>query len=115
MNGDSVRVDLFSVFEKMAALFKQIDPTRLEKLTEVAVTIDPLYQAANPPDSDLLRSFYQADIDYEFYDVKTGKIPKPYLFYGGGSWLDNDSQQAVDRLYRKWGPPDLPGGLSLPG
>jgi len=90
-----VRVDLFSVFEKMAALFNQIDPTGLEKLTEVAVTIDPLYQAANPPDSDLLRSFYLADIDYEFYDVKTGKIPKPYLFYGGGSWLDCGSQMRL--------------------
>lgn len=91
-SGGRVRVDLFSVFETMAILFKQIDPPRLEKLTEVAVTIDPLYQAANPPDSDLLKSFYQADIDYEFYNVKTGKIPKPYLFYGGGSWIDNDSQ-----------------------
>jgi hypothetical protein len=90
-----VRVDLYSVFVNMASLFKQIDPTRLEKLTELAVTIDPLQQATHPHDMEILRAFYQADIDYEFYDVKTGKIHKPYLFYGGGNWLALDAQRRL--------------------
>ena len=90
-----VRVDLFSVFAKMVEVFKQIDPTTLIKITDVAVTIDPLQQATSQVESDLLRAFYQADIDYEFFDVHTGQVMKPFLFYGGGAWLDRESQQRL--------------------
>ena len=90
-----VRVDLYAAFEKTAKLFKQMDPTSLEKLTDIAVTIDPLREATGAHDTELLLAFYQADIDYEFYDVKTGKLHKPYLFYGGGVWLDYDSQRRL--------------------
>jgi len=90
-----VRVDLFSVFSKIVEVFKQINPSTLVKLTEVAVTIDPLQQAAKHHESDLLQAFYQADIDYEFFDVHTGQVKKPFLFYGGGAWLDRESQQGL--------------------
>jgi hypothetical protein len=98
-----VRVDLYSVFEKMAALFKQMEPAGLEKLTEIAITIDPLREATQSQDAELLRAFYQADIDYEFYDVRTGKLHKPYLFYGGGSWLDGDAQQRLADYIKEGG------------
>jgi hypothetical protein len=89
------RVDLFGVFSRVVEMYREIDPTTLVKLTDVAVTIDPLQQAAAHPEADLLRALYQADVDYEFFDVHTGQVTKPYLFYGGGGWLDREAQQRL--------------------
>jgi hypothetical protein len=90
-----MRVDLFQVFAKMVEVYQAIDPTTLIKLTDVAVTIDPLQQAAAHSEADLLKALYQADIDYEFFDVHEGQIEKPYLFYGGGTWLDEEAQERL--------------------
>lgn len=89
------RVDLFQVFTKMVEIYQAMDPTTLVKRCAAAVTIDPLQQAAAHPESELLQAFHQADIDYEFFDVHTGRIEKPTLFYGGGTWLDAEAQQRL--------------------
>src|SRR5687767_15390706 len=50
-------------------LYHEIDPASLVKQTNVAVTFDPLQRGTERPGQELLQALYQADIDYEFYDV----------------------------------------------
>jgi hypothetical protein len=41
----------------------------------------------------LLQSLYEADIDYEFYDIDQGRCEQPLLFYAGGHWLSTSAQE----------------------
>jgi hypothetical protein len=92
------RPKLFDVFKQMTALYKQIDPMTLERLTNTAVTFDPLQRATQRPGQDLLQSLYDADIDYDFFDLSqdngSGR-DKPLLFYAGGAWLSEAGQRRL--------------------
>ncbi|HIQ06405.1 MAG TPA: hypothetical protein EYH31_12095, partial [Anaerolineae bacterium] len=90
-----VRPELFEAFRQIVALYHEMDPPTLTKLTDTAVTFDPLQQAAQRPGQELLHALYQADIDYEFYDVNQGKCVKPLLLHAGGSWLSAPAQERL--------------------
>jgi hypothetical protein len=87
------RTDLFEVFQQITKLFHKIDPASLAKLTDTAVTFNTLQRGTERPGQDLLQSLYQADIDYEFYDVDRESCDKPLLFYAGGNWLSAAAQE----------------------
>ena len=89
------RTDLYAAFKQVVELYDQLDPASLEKVSDIAVTIDPLQQAAAHAESDLLRALYQADIDYEFFDTNTGQRSQSLLFYAGDAWLDAGGQQRL--------------------
>ncbi len=89
--------DLATAFRQCVRLFHEASPPDLEKLTATAVTVDPLHQTARLPDQSvaLLRALYEADIDYESFDLATGRIACPLLFYGGGAWLGRAGQERL--------------------
>jgi hypothetical protein len=59
-----------------------------------------------------LDALYAADIDYEFFDVETGRIEKPLLLYGGGRWLGKAGQRRLAEYVEQGG--TLVFGQSLP-
>lgn len=97
------RPDLFEVFQQVTALYHEIQPASLEKLTPTAVTFNTLQRGAEKSGQDLLQSLYQADIDYEFYDVDRGGCDKPLLFYCGGDWLSATAQEHLKEYVESGG------------
>jgi hypothetical protein len=89
------RPHLFDAFMQITTLFERLDPTTLEKVTETAVTFDPLQRSTQRPGHELLQSFYQADIDYEFFDLDGALTDKRIAFYAGGSWLSEKGQRRL--------------------
>jgi hypothetical protein len=87
------RPDLFEAFKQITDLYSQIDPTTLVKQTHLAVTYDPLQRGTQRPGQDVLRALYEADLDYEFYDVNRSGCEQPILIYAGGDWLSAGGQQ----------------------
>ena len=87
------RPDLFEAFRQVTDLYRKIDPASMVKLTQVAVTFDPLQRGTERPGQELLQSLYQADIDYEFYDVNRERCDQPVLFYAGSDWLSAAGQE----------------------
>jgi hypothetical protein len=91
------RPDLFPTFAALVEAFKMLDPPSLEKLTDTAVTINVLERASrcDKGGEDVLEALYAADIDYEFFDVETGRLEKPLVLYTGGRWLSRAGQQRL--------------------
>jgi len=87
------RPDLFEVFQQITTLFQVVDPASLVKRTHTAVTFNTLQRGTERPGQDLLQSLYEADIDYEFYDVDQEGCDQPLLFYAGGTWLSASAQE----------------------
>ena len=87
------RPDLFDVFQQVTRLYNEIKPASLVKQTGIAVTFNSLQRGTQRPGQELLQALYQADIDYEFYDVDRPGCDQPFLFYAGGDWLSAVAQQ----------------------
>lgn len=87
------RPDLFEAFQQITGLYNRIDPPTLVRQTHLAVTFDTLQRGSQRPGQDLLRALYEADLDYEFYDVNRGGCEQPILIYAGGDWLSAGGQQ----------------------
>src|SRR5688572_3825259 len=97
------RPDLFEAFKQVTELYHEIEPTSLVKLTHTAVTFDPLQRGTERPGQELLQALYQADIDYEFYDVNREKCEQPILFYAGGDWLSAVGQEHLKSYVKAGG------------
>src|SRR5215216_1934649 len=97
------RPDLFEVFQQVTMLTREIEPASLVKLTDTAVTFDTLQRGTERPGQDLLQAFYEADIDYEFYDADRGRCDKPILFYAGGDWLSAAAQRHLKECIESGG------------
>ena len=87
------RPDLFEAFQQITALYHQIEPASLVKQTLTAVTFNTLQRGTERPGQALLQSLYEADIDYEFYDVDRERCEQPTLLYAGGNWLSETAQE----------------------
>jgi hypothetical protein len=89
------RPDLFEAFRQVTRLYHELAPASLVKQTQVAVTFDPLQRGTERPGQELLQALYQADIDYEFYDVNREPCEQPVLFYAGSDWLSAAAQERL--------------------
>ncbi len=89
------RPDLFAAFRQIVDVYRAVDPPRLVKQTGLAVTFDPLQRATERPGRALLHSLYEADIDYDFWDVSRGVTDRPLALYAGGSWLAAEGQRRL--------------------
>jgi hypothetical protein len=92
------RPDLAAEFSALVRVFRTMDPPGLEKVTSTAVAMDVLQLAASvgeSPGEAVLEALYQADVDYECFDVDTGHIEKPLLFYAGMDWLGEAAQRRL--------------------
>lgn len=74
------RQELSGAFAELVRLFRAIDPPSLTKLGNTAVTFDALEPAPNDP---ALQALYAAAIDYEVFELQTGRIALPLLFFAG--------------------------------
>lgn len=98
-----VRPDLYGAFQQITALYRQIDPTTLEKVAALSATIDPLQQAAAHPESEVLRALYDAGLDYDFWDVNIGQAQHPTLLYAGQEWLSAAAQRRLSEYVEAGG------------
>lgn len=90
------RNELYPVFKDIVNLYKKISPADCEKLTDTAATFDTLQAGAYIPycsADPVLNSLYKADIEYEFFDVDTGKTNKKLLFYSNKQFLSERAQK----------------------
>lgn len=97
------RPDLYETFSEIVSVYREINPPGLTKLTEIALTYDPLQRASVRPGQNLLQAFYEADVDYEFFDIEHGKTSKPFVFYAGGNWLSRNGQQRLLKYVQQGG------------
>lgn len=92
----AVRPDLWEVFADLVRVYRELDPPSLEKQVHAAVTVDPVERTARLGSGERLRrALYEADLDYDPFDVATGRLARPLLFYGGGDWLSAEGQQRL--------------------
>ncbi len=89
------RQELFSVFQDLVKIFHIVKPYACQKVTDVAVTFNPLQYAAKtvPQNGFIISSLYEADIDYESFDCTKSTLEKKVLFYSGNQWLDRKGQE----------------------
>lgn len=100
-----VRGELYDVFKQLVKAFKALRPTSLEKLSEVAVTFNPLQYAARTfsHNSPILKALYDGDVDYEMCDPRFGIPDKKVLFYSGNQWLDMSAHENLRQYVAKGG------------
>ena len=100
------RLDLKPVFQELTQLYHQLKPSECVKLTNTAVTFSYAHYRngyAHKEDA-LLKSFYHADLDYEFCDLETGRNgDKKILFYSGEEWLPKKEQKYLSDYVQKGG------------
>ena len=91
------RDELCDVFKGLVDVYQEMKPFLLTKMTDIAVTFNPLQYAARTisPDSLILTALYDADIDYDLFDPKAAVSQKKIVFYSGNQWL---SQRAHENL-----------------
>jgi hypothetical protein len=97
------RLHLFETFKQIVALYGELQPPTLNKLTSTAVTYNTLQRATVRPGQPLLQAIYDADIDYEFWDVERSDSNPPILFYAGGGWLSAAAQERLRQYTTKGG------------
>ena len=101
------RPHLFEAFRQIVSLFKEIDPPALTKLCSSAVTYDPLLRATTRPGQELLQAFYNAGIEYDFYDPdhdpEQARCQQPLLFYAGDHWSSATVQENLRRYVEQGG------------
>jgi len=88
------RGELKPVFKEIIRLYSQLKPAENSKLTETSVSFSYAhYRCGYGRKKDpLLKALYQADLDYDFCDLTTGKRAKKILFYSGEEWLPREEQ-----------------------
>lgn len=86
----SPREELYEVFRNLVRIYHLMRPYELDKLTDIAVTFNPLQYAARtlPAENKILMSLRKADIDYDLFDPRTGVSQRKIVFYSGNQWLD---------------------------
>ncbi len=99
------RPELYPVFKDLVRVFRQMDPPSLEKLSDVAITFNPIQHAAKTLERDnaVLTALYHADIDYSVYDPRMSKTDSKILFYSGNQWLEKEAQENLRRFVEKGG------------
>jgi len=100
-----VRPELYNVFRELISIFKQMNPPSLKKLSDVAVTINPIQYAARTltHDSPILVALSNADVDYNLYDPRTGPSQAKVIFYSGNQWLEREAQENLRRYVEAGG------------
>ncbi|MBI4394679.1 MAG: beta-galactosidase, partial [Candidatus Omnitrophica bacterium] len=89
------RGELYDVFKGLVRVYQKLKPFQLTKMTDIAVTFNPLQYAARTltADSLILTSLYEADIDYDLFDPKTAFTKKKIVFYSGNQWLSREAHE----------------------
>lgn len=100
-----VRWELYSVFKGLVGIFRRMKPHLAEKLTNIAVTLNPLQYASRTMSSEveILTALYESDIDYELFNPEISLSEKPIVFYSGNQWLAEKAQTNLRNYVEKGG------------
>jgi len=99
------RPELYEVFRELVGIYRQMDPPSLKKLTDIAVTVNPIQYAARTltHNSPVLTALYDADVDYDLYDPRVGAPRAKVVFYSGNQWLERKAQLNLRRYVEEGG------------
>jgi hypothetical protein len=91
------RPDLAPAFASVVSSFRELEPTRLEKVTSTAMTFDGLERAAGADQCrGLLEALYAGDIDYDFFDLAAPDLSTaPLALYAGAQWASSVAQERL--------------------
>lgn len=100
-----VRPELYDVFKQLVGVFKKMNPPTLKKLTDVAVTFNPIQHAARTltHNSPILVALYGADVDYALFDPRIEVAKTKIVFYSGNQWLEKKAQENLRRYVENGG------------
>ncbi|MDD5671825.1 MAG: beta-galactosidase, partial [Candidatus Omnitrophica bacterium] len=100
-----VHGELYDVFKQVVTIFRRMHPPSLSKITDVAVTFNPLQYAARTltHNSPVLVALYESDVDYDIYDPRLGVCDKKIIFYSGNQWLEAATQVNLRKYVEKGG------------
>ncbi len=90
-------LELFEVYKQIVRAAHSMDLSDLKQLTSSCVAIHHLHfmDQTSTVDLSILRAFYDAGLDYEYYDLELGGPAKPLMFYAGATWLPGEEQQKL--------------------
>jgi hypothetical protein len=93
------REELYGVFKDLVSIFNLTKPYELTKLTNVAVTFNPLQYAARtlPQENRILMSLRDGDLDYDLFNPESGVPKRKIVFYSGNQWLSRKAQEHLRR------------------
>ena len=92
-----IRGELFDVFQRITGIYNEMNPPKLDKMTDTTVLMDPLHIASmRHLHTDLvLKALYEADIEHETWDPETMRFERPLMFYSGDQWLAKADQEKL--------------------
>lgn len=97
-------LELFRVYAENTRIYKEMDVPNLEKLTDTSALFylgHQVFQAATADPTMI--ALYDSGVDYEFYNIETGKIKKPLLIYAGSNWLPRNYQEQLAQYVQDGG------------
>lgn len=99
------RPELYEVFQELVRIFRLMNPPVLKKLTDIAVTFNPIQHAARTMthDSPILVALYKADVDYDLYNPCLEPPAAKVIFYSGNQWLDRKAQLNLRQFVKRGG------------
>ncbi|OGX05156.1 MAG: hypothetical protein A3G87_01070 [Omnitrophica bacterium RIFCSPLOWO2_12_FULL_50_11] len=99
------REELYEVFRSLVRIYNLMRPYELTKLTDIAVTFNPLQYAARtlPAENRILVSLRDADIDYDLFDPRSGVPKSRIVFYSGNQWLDRVAHEHLRQYVQSGG------------
>jgi hypothetical protein len=99
------RHELYDVFAGLVRAFNVMKPQQLTKLTDIAVTFNPVQYAARtlPAEDKILMSLHDADIDYDLFDPRVSGTKRRIVFYSGNQWLSRKAQEELRRYVMEGG------------
>jgi hypothetical protein len=99
------RSDTAPAFKEIVRFFKQMNPPRLDRITNTAVTFELMHHSSRDiwDDDPALDGLYRASIPYEFYDMRSGKIRKPLMIYSGPDWMSDKSRVRLESYVEQGG------------
>ncbi len=100
-----VRGELYEVFKQLVTIYNTIQPYSLEKVCNVAATINPIQYAARTfsQNHSVLSALYDSDVDYNLINPEAGLCEQKYLFYSGNQWLSQKAHQNLRSFVEKGG------------
>lgn len=89
------RMEMFPVFQDIVKWYRAVEPADCERQTETGATHYLLQDCSSDVwrENPALQALYDADIDYDFFDVETGKLPKKVLFYANRQFMSRKAQE----------------------
>lgn len=90
-------LELFNVFKKLTRIARSLNHPRMKKLASSSIVLKDIHYIGQPSsyDDSVTSAFYEAGVDYEFFDPKRDRNANPILFYSGCSWLTRLEQKRL--------------------